>query len=69
MRVASDLRFAIVRKLAEAGIEIPFPQRDLHLRTRDPEAASWADLQKQPAQDGAGGSVTNGTEAIEKTDD
>jgi potassium efflux system protein len=71
MRTASDLRFAIVRTLAEAGIEIPFPQRDLHLRTPDPEAASWAEVQKQPEmpdQDGAGGSVTNGTEEIEKSD-
>ena len=71
-RVSSDLRFAIVRKLAEAGIEIPFPQRDLHLRTPDPEAASWAELQNRreaPPQDGADGLVTNGTEEKEKTDD
>ncbi len=40
MGVASDLRFAIVRKLREAGIEIPFPQRDVHMRTRDSSAAS-----------------------------
>ena len=31
LQVASDLRFTIVRKLNEAGIEIPFPQRDIHL--------------------------------------
>lgn len=30
---ASDLRFAIDRAFREAGIEIPFPQRDLHLRS------------------------------------
>lgn len=29
----SDLNFAINRKLAEAGIEIPFPQRDLNIRS------------------------------------
>jgi small-conductance mechanosensitive channel len=29
----SDLNFAIERKLREAGIEIPFPQRDLHIRS------------------------------------
>jgi small-conductance mechanosensitive channel len=29
----SDLNFAIERKLRENHIEIPFPQRDLHLRT------------------------------------
>ena len=59
MRVASDLRFAIVGKLAEAGIEIPFPQRDLHLRTADSDAVSSAGLKKQvvaPAEDGAVGS-------------
>ncbi len=32
LRVASDLRFAIDRAFREHGIEIPFPQRDLHLR-------------------------------------
>jgi small-conductance mechanosensitive channel len=32
-RVASDLRFAIDAAFREAGIEIPFPQRDLHLRS------------------------------------
>ena len=31
MRVASDLRFAIEDAFREAGIVIPFPQRDLHL--------------------------------------
>jgi small-conductance mechanosensitive channel len=29
----SDLNFAIERKLREAGVEIPFPQRDLHIRS------------------------------------
>jgi small-conductance mechanosensitive channel len=35
VKVASDLRVAVNTALAEAGIEIPFPQRDLHLRTVD----------------------------------
>jgi small-conductance mechanosensitive channel len=40
--VASDLRVAVNAALAEAGIEIPYPQRDLHLRSVDPEArAAW----------------------------
>ena len=30
---ASDLRFAIFRELKKAGIEIPFPQRDIHVRS------------------------------------
>lgn len=29
----SELRFAISRNLKQAGIRIPFPQRDLHLRS------------------------------------
>ena len=32
-RFRSDLNFSIERKLREAGIEIPFPQRDLHIRS------------------------------------
>ena len=32
-RFKSDLNFAIERKLREAGIEIPNPQRDLHIRS------------------------------------
>jgi small-conductance mechanosensitive channel len=31
-RFRSDLNFAIAQKLREAGIEIPYPQRDLHFR-------------------------------------
>ena len=32
-RFKSDLNFAIEQKLREAGIEIPFPQRDIHIRS------------------------------------
>lgn len=32
-RFRSDLNYAIEQKLREANIEIPFPQRDLHLRS------------------------------------
>ena len=31
MQVASDLRFMIAKRFAETGIEIAFPQRDVHL--------------------------------------
>ncbi|MBW2281429.1 MAG: mechanosensitive ion channel, partial [Deltaproteobacteria bacterium] len=37
VRIHSDLNVAVNRALAEAGIEIPFPQRDLHLRSVAPE--------------------------------
>lgn len=32
-RFRSDLNFAIARKFKEAGIEIPFPQRDVYIRS------------------------------------
>jgi small-conductance mechanosensitive channel len=32
-RYRSDLNFAIVEKFLEANIEMPFPQRDLHIRS------------------------------------
>lgn len=37
LRVGSELRVAVNRALNDAGIEIPFPQRDLHLKTGFPE--------------------------------
>jgi len=36
--IASRLRFAIMDSLKEAGIEIPFPQQDLHIRSAPPGA-------------------------------
>jgi potassium efflux system protein len=38
LRVSSDLRFAIKKAFAEAGIGIPYPQRDLHIRGVGPLA-------------------------------
>jgi small-conductance mechanosensitive channel len=34
-KIASDLYFAIFESFKEAGIEIPFPQRDLHIRSAE----------------------------------
>jgi small-conductance mechanosensitive channel len=34
LRVGSALRFAIEKAFREASIEIPFPQRDVHMRTK-----------------------------------
>jgi small-conductance mechanosensitive channel len=39
LRLKSDLYFAIFRAFSENNIEIPFPQRDLHLRSVSAEAA------------------------------
>jgi potassium efflux system protein len=38
MSIRSELGVALVRALAEAGIEIPFPQHDVHLRPAPPPA-------------------------------
>jgi potassium-dependent mechanosensitive channel len=35
-KLKSDVTLAMAKALTEAGIEIPFPQRDLHLRSIDP---------------------------------
>ncbi len=42
----SELSVAVQRALADAGIAVPFPQRDLHLRTVSPDAA--AELTSSP---------------------
>ena len=34
-KIASDIRCDLVRRFREKNIEIPFPQRDLHLRSND----------------------------------
>ena len=40
VKVMSEVALEVMRLLAEAGIEIPFPQRDLRLRSVDAEAAA-----------------------------
>jgi small-conductance mechanosensitive channel len=47
--IRSELSVAVQRALAEAGIGVPFPQRDLHLRTVSPAAASELGLAEGPA--------------------
>jgi potassium-dependent mechanosensitive channel len=38
LEMESEIKVAINRELKEAGIEIPFPQRDLHIKSVNPEA-------------------------------
>jgi small-conductance mechanosensitive channel len=38
MQMQSELAVAVNRAIVDAGIEIPFPQRDLHLRTAEGDA-------------------------------
>ena len=40
---ATEIYFAIWAEFAREGIEIPFPQRDLHLRSATPLTVQWAE--------------------------
>jgi small-conductance mechanosensitive channel len=51
-RMHSLLLLDIHRALREAGIEIPFPQRDLHVRSVAPSAATAADSGAAPERPG-----------------
>jgi small-conductance mechanosensitive channel len=60
LSIQNDIRFAIYERFKEEGIEIPFPQRDLHLRTGGmtenaarPPSSSMASARKRPAKDAA----------------
>jgi small-conductance mechanosensitive channel len=46
IRVQSDLYLTILRELNAAGIEIPFPQHDLHLRSLNPEVKEHLNKEK-----------------------
>jgi len=54
MQVASDVSVALNRALAEAGIEIPFPQRDLHFKSGGAPSVA---VEPEPTTEGAGGSA------------
>lgn len=49
LSASSDIRFAIFRRLKQAGIEIPFPQRDINLRDIDKLERIWAAESPAPA--------------------
>jgi potassium efflux system protein len=61
LRTASDLRFAINKAFATAGIEIPFSQHDIHLRDLDrlldalPNRGQVASMPATPPPVAAGG--------------
>jgi small-conductance mechanosensitive channel len=50
LRIKSELTVGVNRVLAEAGIEIPFPQRDLHLRSVDPSLRAEGRSGEPPEQ-------------------
>ena len=53
-RFKSDLNFAIEEKLREAGIEIPFPQRDLHIRSGSVRVEEGRTQRESPSSPDAG---------------
>jgi potassium efflux system protein len=58
LTVLSEVNFAIDAAFREAGIEIPFPQRDLHLRT----ALAPADREASPRPEEEGTGAAGGAE-------
>jgi small-conductance mechanosensitive channel len=54
LRIKTDLFLDIWYRLKEVGVEIPFPQQDLHLRTVDGEAAATLAGRPLPAPVAAG---------------
>ena len=52
-QVRSDLLYCLWYKLKDAGVEIPFPQRDLHLKTG--AMPIFADSGEENAKDSGGG--------------
>jgi len=47
-QLQSDVTVAVAKALREAGIEIPFPQRDLHIRSIDPVAGNAVSSEGDP---------------------
>ena len=59
----SDYYFALFRKFKEAGIAIPFPQTDLHLKSISPEVlAILQQIAAAPSQTGLDGTDKKGEE-------
>jgi small-conductance mechanosensitive channel len=53
--LASELYFSIFRAFKENGIEIPFPQRDLHLKSVSPSIRIARDDEGKPVPSSYGG--------------
>lgn len=56
LNAATQLRMQIFKALAEANVEIPFPQHDIHLRDLDPVRSALQRVALEKTMRGAGGS-------------
>jgi small-conductance mechanosensitive channel len=45
----TDVRFELDRRFRELGIEIAYPQRDLHIRSADPNLFAKTPVSESPA--------------------
>jgi len=61
--VRSDLRFAIFKAFKAAGVEIPFPQRDVHVRS-DGKLVAGSTTEGADAEPGDGGKSGDNDEAV-----
>ncbi len=50
LKIQSDMAVRVNQAIRQAGIEIPFPQRDLHLRSVSKEVAQQVDAARIPPQ-------------------
>ena len=65
-RISSEMRFIVFKRLSEAGIEIPYPQQDMHLRGAEGLSKSLeqiASLLSQRVENGAQAPATPPSEA------
>lgn len=65
LSVSSDLRFAILQALRDANIEIPYPQRDLHIKSGVFPVVNDKPAEKEPAKREHEDTVSNRHNEIE----
>jgi small-conductance mechanosensitive channel len=70
-RVRSEIAMAVMKTLEQLGIEIPFPQRDLHLRTVEgepvmPDTSRLPPSASNANEDGSGTDVRRKRAAVER---
>jgi potassium-dependent mechanosensitive channel len=65
-QLKSDISVVIAKTLAEAGIEIPFPQHDLHLRSIDASIGTSLPIAATSSKESAATSEPDGGKKVEE---